>query len=419
MDQTTAEEIAATNPSAVDPYALALCPPLDDDADTGLYPILDPATDTDIQFEYDTLGADSPTLDVYRPLWEGGTELPTYPAMILVHGGGFSRGCNNHIQREAAVAAGVSRDPDPKVPNHLSQKFLVFNINYRMACPDSDTDIPNEIFCGGYFSTADSSPYDAVDYSPGVHDVEVAVSWVQAHAGEYCPWKPGWEYPCWNGKIELVGNSSGGNLAFEAAARLSPKTETNTLQVDAVGSWSGALRLNVLSTGTWPCNHLETSKYKRCQSAEIHYIHCAGAGSTYPPPTACRPYYKDASPDDPVSDANTYGIPYLDPGLPRAYFANGTPDPNSTPTGKKEIISLQSALDFEDDLGTNGWFENGSGDIGAFRFCQVDEDLHAKTYIYTDPDPAAPPAEHHHCSDEADTDSVFEDMVSFLNSAVT
>jgi len=51
----------------------------------------------------------------------------------------------------------------------------------------------------------------------------------------------------------------------------------------------------------------------------------------------------------------------------------------------------------------------------------VNEDLHVKTYIYTDPDPDAdPPAEHHYCSGPTGTtDSVFEDMVSFLNWAVT
>jgi hypothetical protein len=75
---------------------------------------------------------------------------------------------------------------------------------------------------------------------------------------DWCPTNAPVE--CWNGNIELFGNSAGGNLVYEAAGRMYEDSPTNPYQVQAIGAWSGAPRMDELEDGHWPCAPFETKK---------------------------------------------------------------------------------------------------------------------------------------------------------------
>jgi len=338
--------------------------------------------------------------DAYAPSFESSETY--YPVMVLVHGGGFVRGCKHNVQKEAAVAAGQIRVDET---TYVPQKFLVFNINYRLACRTSSTYLTlatetngeiesNAALCGWHFTDPDTTGQDGFTYGPAVHDVEDAVAWIRDHPSHVNSWCPG-SYDCWNGKIALVGNSSGGNLVYEAVGRIGPKSE-NENQVDAVGSWSGPLRISALDkldadgNHIWPCASSEASKTKTCENGEHSYVNC---GNNYPPQTSsCITNYVHAS---------SYNY-YQDTGLSMSFFANGTPY-GLTGDGKREVISLASAHEFADQLDTNLWDTSGTTTTGDYRFCIVDYDLHARTYLYG-----------YTCSDDPEDGKVYMNMVTFL-----
>ncbi len=342
---------------------------------------------------------------------EDSARAASYAAMILVHGGGWSRGCKHNLQREASVAAGTNTTSDVS----LSEHFLVFNINYRMACTatgtmmtlatetngdeDSSTDV-----CGAYF-TSDPSLYDDVNMSPGIHDVEAAIHWVKNHADEYCPDNSG----CFNDNIELVGNSSGGNLVYMAVGRMGVGNDN---QVQAVGAWSGPLDLFYLtSTSHWPCssNEIDSTKVNTCKSATMNYLGCG----TYPDSPSCDGNLQDASP--------AYTL--FDNALPPAFFASGTPRVTNKPEGSKlEVVTVNGAVDFQSWLhDVHGWSGVGDAAPGVYRFCTVVDgndqvvDVHAKTYTHL----TASNPDGYFCHDEGTAGgTVFENMVAWLSNAV-
>ena len=124
-------------------------------------------------------------LDVYEPL---STHTGDIGVIVVVHGGGWFTGCKRMSATFAQDAArGVSPSPG----------FLVFNLDYRLACTSAD-DPEIDYYCGWTFAT----PAD---------DVEYAIAWARAHAPDYLG-----TGQTFSEKVAVFGSSAGGNLAFEA-----------------------------------------------------------------------------------------------------------------------------------------------------------------------------------------------------------
>ena len=129
---------------------------------------------TDI--EYAQVAGESLKLDLYVPDGAG-----PFPAVILVHGGGWTAGDKSGGPRKALIA-----------PMHEPLEragFAWISINYRLA---------------------PKHPYPAC-----IEDVETAIRWVKAHAARY-RLDPR--------RIALSGESAGGHLVALAAVRADDRT---------------------------------------------------------------------------------------------------------------------------------------------------------------------------------------------------
>jgi acetyl esterase/lipase len=119
------------------------------------------------------------------------------PAVILVHGGAWRDGDKSQVSDTAEALA--------------AEGFVVFNVNYRLACQGS------EPICGYLFPAAPQ-------------DVKAAFKWVRQHGAEYGVL----------GGIGIVGTSAGGNLAAMVAGQ-------GGTRPDAVVAWSGAMDMTAAS----------------------------------------------------------------------------------------------------------------------------------------------------------------------------
>jgi alpha-L-fucosidase 2 len=151
-------------------------------------PTLHAALTQDI--EYGNAGGVSLRLDAFVPDGTG-----PFPAVIMVHGGGWNTGDKSGGRTKGYMAP--MDDPLARAG------FAWFEINYRLT--------PKYL------------------YPACIEDVETAIRWVKAHAAEY-HLDPG--------RIALAGESSGGHLVDLAAARADPST-----RVAAVVSFYGAYDL--------------------------------------------------------------------------------------------------------------------------------------------------------------------------------
>jgi alpha-L-fucosidase 2 len=132
------------------------------------------ALQTDI--EYGQAAGESLKLDAWVPEGAG-----PFPAVILVHGGGWTTGDKSGGPRQAFIA-----------PMHEPLQragFAWFSINYRLA--------------------------PAHRYPACIEDVESAIRWVKAHAREYRVDPK---------RIALSGESAGGHLVALAAVRADAST---------------------------------------------------------------------------------------------------------------------------------------------------------------------------------------------------
>ena len=127
------------------------------------------ALQTDI--EYARVADESLKLDAYVPEGAG-----PFPAVILVHGGGWTSGDKSGGPRKALIAP--MQEPLERAG------FAWFSINYRLAPKHR--------------------------YPACIEDVEAAIRWVKSHAREY-RLDPQ--------RIALSGESAGGHLAALAAVR--------------------------------------------------------------------------------------------------------------------------------------------------------------------------------------------------------
>jgi acetyl esterase/lipase len=110
---------------------------------------------------YERIGDVSEAMDIYQPAQTEGV----LPAVILVHGGGWSAGDKSDF---TTLAEGLAR-----------AGYVAFNVNYRLA-------------------TAEGNKYPAQ-----LDDVQTAVRWVRAHAKQY-DINPN--------KLGALGASAGGHL---------------------------------------------------------------------------------------------------------------------------------------------------------------------------------------------------------------
>ncbi len=132
------------------------------------------AVQTDI--EYGKAAGVSLRLDAFVPDGPG-----LHPAVILVHGGGWSAGDKSGGPKKAYMA--------PMQEPFSAAGFAWFSINYRLT-PD-------------------------FRYPAAVEDVETAIRWLKAHAAEY---------RIDPRRIALSGESAGGHLVAMAAVRANNET---------------------------------------------------------------------------------------------------------------------------------------------------------------------------------------------------
>ena len=133
--------------------------------------------------EYANVGGESIKLDAFVPSGPG-----PFPTVILVHGGGWNEG-----DKSGGPGKGYTAPMDAPLAR---AGFAWFEINYRLR------------------------PYPA-----GIDDVETAIRWVKAHAGEY---------RLDLRRLALAGESAGGQLALLAGTRADAST-----RVSAVVSFYG------------------------------------------------------------------------------------------------------------------------------------------------------------------------------------
>ncbi|MEO7651485.1 MAG: alpha/beta hydrolase fold domain-containing protein, partial [Bryobacteraceae bacterium] len=126
--------------------------------------------------EFSKPGGVGLTLDAYVPEGDG-----PFPAAVLVHGGGFTRGAKETLVK-------------PLFDPLSDADFAWFSINYRLAPQHK--------------------------YPAAVEDVERAIEWVRAHAAEYNV-DPN--------RIALIGESAGGHLVSMVGARNKPASRVRAV----------------------------------------------------------------------------------------------------------------------------------------------------------------------------------------------
>jgi acetyl esterase/lipase len=154
-------------------------------------------------------------LDVYGPV-KGGP----YPAVLVVHGGGWRYGDRTELAYEADALA--------------QDGFVAFSADYRLAPP------------GGTWHAM--APVD---------DLRAALVWIRTHAGEY---------GAAGSTVGGLGSSSGGNLAMMLGTTGTPGWD----RLDAVVSWSGPMDLPLMTECASACypkvvNYLGC-RYQDCPS---------------------------------------------------------------------------------------------------------------------------------------------------------
>jgi acetyl esterase len=136
--------------------------------------------------QYGAAGGESLLMDVLVP-----TGIGPYPAVVMIHGGGFVKG-------DKSLNRGISE--------FLAHNgYAVFNINYRLA--------------------------PAFPYPAAVNDTKTAITFVRDHAQEYSV-DPR--------RVAVFGSSAGGAIAATIGAQGYGTTGTKVM---AVVSWSGVMDL--------------------------------------------------------------------------------------------------------------------------------------------------------------------------------
>lgn len=246
--------------------------------------------------------------DVYDP--PPGTVNP--PATILLHGGGWWKGCKH-------VFDGIAQ--------RLADKgFLVFNADYRLACPRNMqwTDERVVRLCGWKWQDTVADGYPA-----NVSDVLYLVKRIRQQLGNQ--YAPNGQF---NGDVAIMGGSAGGNLAYLAGAF---GTDAQTNRSDAVAGWSGMAEMYAFdeppegSTDPRICpnqNEVET-----CWNFRQSYIGCDARGLN--PPQWCVDLWNSAAPREQY-DELVFGTEQAPP-----FIANSTLETE---------VEVQQAVEFHQHL---------------------------------------------------------------------
>jgi acetyl esterase/lipase len=202
-----------------------------------------------IQFKtFHTVPGSVPTISMYLDEYDPRGSGP-YPALILVHGGGWAIGCRWSVNADAIAFARDSTDPIVT----LAQNFIVFAIDYREACDPNDPNVPSAFtyLCGWNYLRKDVD----TGRQAAVQDVLDAVSWVRLTY----PGLP--NRPAWNGRVAVVGGSSGGNISTIASAVGSGNTRP-----DAVAGFSSAWEFSALQSpySGYGCDAPYSGDSERC-----------------------------------------------------------------------------------------------------------------------------------------------------------
>lgn len=297
-------------------------------------------------------------VDEYQPPNPGPTE--EFPAMVLVHGGGWSAGCRGVVSSVARIFAGLDQT------HPVDQEFIVFSIDYRLACligTYSDAMAsPMPYLCGWGWDTEDEQEQTRA----AVRDVEAAIAWVRDG-------QDGWDGDFrehWNGQVVALGTSAGGNLVASAGAE---STEEADFRPDAAAILSGFPENDQTNDaqGHWSCDSGSTNA-TNCWLHINNYLHCWDPedglqGEVYEP---CKGQQGDGT-YDLSSPKNGYENPNDNPPM---FIANA-----GGPFGEDEntdLSPLQEAVDFD-----NWLVEEAGYQAGDHFLCVVDETRHATGFL--------------------------------------
>jgi acetyl esterase/lipase len=152
---------------------------------------------THLSVTYRVVGGTTLSLDVYAPRRGG-----PYPAVLVVHGGGWHGGDKSEFR--------------PEGENLALAGFVAFVANYRLAPPGGDWHAP-----------------------AAIQDLHAAVRWIRRNAATYHA-DPA--------HVGALGSSAGGNLAQMIGVTGRPEAG----RADVVVSWSGSTRLQLCTLGSDP-----------------------------------------------------------------------------------------------------------------------------------------------------------------------
>lgn len=328
------------------------------------------ATATYKLFKTSPTGTSIPILlDQYNPNVAPGTPEP---AVVMVHGGGWTQGCRRLLDTEAIAFAKAG--------------YIVFTVDYRLACSGYEPGYSAQVLamCGWYFQrqTVETGIPGAA-----AEDVQDAIKWVRGHVSSY------W---AWNGRIAAVGASAGGNILLQAIATTSDPEK----KPDVAGTWSGKIEMGqfvsppddgIASADTCDHSHKDGPNFsgvKRCWTGEDFYLNSLDYSQTPPnPPAPVCGFPIDQAHTKVCADAQEWldAAPYTQwnagshSTLPPVFFSNaGGPDPNIYVNA--ETVPLQEAIEFRNLLVLKGFLQGVDMD-----FCVVDSKLHGSKYLF---DPA-------------------------------
>jgi hypothetical protein len=175
----------------------------------------------------------------------------SHPMIILVHGGGFWRGCRVVLAAQAYQLK--------------QQGYVVLLIDYRIACDPTDhvlIGMGSTILkrCGWYYKTEDTATGFGENL-PGAafHDVLDAIKYGRDNINTDCG-------GCWDGtNVYMGGGSGGGTQAFMAAVKGFEDGGAG-YQVDAAFGWSATLEMGDPTCGD------SSNDSITCWTQENHYV---------------------------------------------------------------------------------------------------------------------------------------------------
>jgi acetyl esterase/lipase len=208
------------------------------------------------------------------------------PALLLIHGSGWKTGTPSGMSVVAHQLAYADRKGED-----LGQRFIVFAVEYRLACETTMTNPDIAELCGWNANTTDihldgtTDTHDEGKFA-AVHDIGDAISWIRNHYDPNHPrnnrhWHPAPGGATWDRKhVVALGGSAGGHLAFMAAS-LGKRADTRP---DEVAAWSPILEMSRLpENGRYPCDgplpdggakSAMSSNPDYCWSATNNYLDC-------------------------------------------------------------------------------------------------------------------------------------------------